>query len=159
MIRDARFSECGCYRWWLIRQWGDGPRIMFIGLNPSKAGAEDDDATVRLWTGYAQRWAYGSFVAVNLFAWIDTDPRGLRRAGRPVGDECDEWIRHWAHRSLTIMGCWGGSGGLSVLSRGLQVLDMLRRPVYCIGRTKAGQPVHVLRQRADATLQPYWSPA
>ena len=33
----AAFSPCGLYRWWLERLWQPAaPRLIFIGLNPSR---------------------------------------------------------------------------------------------------------------------------
>ena len=43
----AIFSDCGRYRYLLKRCWTEGPISVFIGLNPSTADADSDDATVR----------------------------------------------------------------------------------------------------------------
>ena len=42
----AHISTCGQFRYRLTRRWAAGPRIAFIGLNPSIANAEILDPTV-----------------------------------------------------------------------------------------------------------------
>ena len=40
----AAFSACGHYRWWLQRLWApERPRVLVVGLNPSRADAQRDD--------------------------------------------------------------------------------------------------------------------
>ncbi len=57
----AAFSPCGHYRWWLERQWAaERPRLIFIGLNPSRADGIRDDATLRRLLGFARGWGYGA---------------------------------------------------------------------------------------------------
>ena len=46
IAKEAHFSDCGKYRYYLMRQWSDLPMAMVVGLNPSTADAEDDDPTI-----------------------------------------------------------------------------------------------------------------
>ncbi len=76
----AAFSPCGQYRRWLKRLWQPAaPRLIFIGLNPSRADGQRDDPTLRRLVGFAQRWGYGSLEVLNLFARISPSPPVLRR--------------------------------------------------------------------------------
>lgn len=60
MNKGAMFSKCRKYRYVLWRIWDDDkPRVMFIGLNPSIAGAIIDDPTIRKVIGFAKRWGFG----------------------------------------------------------------------------------------------------
>lgn len=43
--KAAHFSPCGAYRYWLSRVWDESrPKVVFIGLNPSTAGREIQEA-------------------------------------------------------------------------------------------------------------------
>ena len=68
---SATISQCGLYRYTLDRAWANGRTITFVGVNPSTADAAIDDATVRRWRGFSERWGYVGFTVVNLF---DTMP-------------------------------------------------------------------------------------
>ena len=79
----AAFSPCGQYRWWLERLWQPAaPRLLFIGLNPSRADGQRNDPTLRRLLGFAQRWGYGSLEVLNLFARVSPSPAVLRRGTR-----------------------------------------------------------------------------
>ena len=44
MKRDAIISECGKYRYSLMREWNKNKgKVLFIMLNPSKADDKEDD--------------------------------------------------------------------------------------------------------------------
>ena len=89
----AVFSPCGRYRWWLGRIWQPrGPRLLFVGLNPSRADAQRDDPTLRRLQTFARDWGYGGLEVVNLFARISASPAVLRRSADPVGPENDRWL-------------------------------------------------------------------
>lgn len=94
--RGAWFSPDRRYRTELRRTWDpEAPWVLFIGLNPSKAGAVDDDATVRLWRGFARRWGYGGFVAVNVYELVP---------------DVDAWrwrVGQLASRADLVVACWG----------------------------------------------------
>ncbi|WP_043705621.1 DUF1643 domain-containing protein, partial [Synechococcus sp. CB0205] len=90
----AALSSCGRYRWWLERQWQpQAPRLLFVGLNPSRATAERDDPTLRRLIAFAQAWGYGSLEVLNLFARISASPAVLRRSADPIGLQTDQWLR------------------------------------------------------------------
>ena len=92
---SAAFSPCGHYRWWLERVWQPAaPRLLFIGLNPSRADGQRDDPTLRRLVGFGRRWGFGSLEVLNLLALISPSPAVLRRATDPVGAEADFWLQH-----------------------------------------------------------------
>jgi hypothetical protein len=145
---EARFSRCGRYRWWLMRRWREGaPTLLFLGLNPSSADAQRDDATLRRLIGLADGWGYGAVEVLNLFSWISTDPAALRQASAPVGPRTDAWIRSRV-RQLNLEnhgGCGNGAssppgpgihGGLTAARQGRSAArqrqaHLLRRPCRC----------------------------
>lgn len=83
----TQISACGAFRFRLWRIWDDElPRVLFVMLNPSTADAAKDDPTVR----WLMRWAEGNYFGgvevCNLYAYRTKDPRELKRAGYPAGE-------------------------------------------------------------------------
>lgn len=127
-----------------------------IGLNPSTADENIDDATIRILIALAQREGFGQFCMLNLFAWRATDPTDMKKQISPVGIENDEFIRLNCLRSDKIVACWGTHG--NYLDRGSQVerlLVTLDKPIYCVGVNADGTPKHPLYSRKDVKLEFY----
>ncbi len=151
VLKMARLSPCGTYRYSLNRRWDIGrPRVGWIMLNPSTADAEVDDPTIRRCMGFARSWGYGGIVVRNLYALRATDPRELRKHSDPIGP--DNLLDECASDPLTIA-AWGAHGAWR--DRGNSVRSLLNRigiPLYHLGLTKDGHPRHPLYLKAD--LQP-----
>lgn len=159
----AAFSPCGRYRWWLARIWKPwAPRLVFLGLNPSRADGERDDPTLRRLLGFARDWGYGGLEVLNLFACISPAPAALGRRADPVGARCDPWVRRrldsLAHHGapVTLWLGWGNRG----IWRGrdatmLALLAAAGWPALCLGRTRSGQPRHPLYRRRGERLEPF----
>ena len=155
---DAWFSPCGTYRYRLERRVGPGEGVLVvIGLNPSTAGHEQDDPTIRRCIGFARREGLGTLRMLNLFAFRATDPAGLRRFdGDRFGPE-----NHWGltcgqagpGRKL-LLAAWGADGD-AFPEHVAYVRSLLYRPLYCLGTTKSGQPRHPLFVRGDAPIVPW----
>lgn len=165
--RAAEISACGKYRYWLTRIWDKAsPMLVVIGLNPSKADALVDDATIRVCMGRARRMGCGGLLMLNLFAYRATKPADMMAAKDPIGprNTVTGMLRIIAKYSYveggpgikTVIAAWG-DGGLFMnradiasneLCGGCRVkgvhgagLDFLE----CLGTTKAGMPKHPLR--------------
>jgi hypothetical protein len=151
MERSACFDASGRYRYCLTRRWAArGATVAFVLLNPSTADANLDDPTLRRCIGFAKRWGYAGLEVVNLFAWRATRPADLRRARDPVGPENDAHLLAAAARAGDVVLAWGIHGTL--LGRGQAVLTLLRAQaprLLCLGRTRGGQPRHVLYLPGD----------
>lgn len=149
----ATFSNCRRYRYALWRNWfNEGPRVAFIGLNPSTADESANDPTIRRCIGFARGWGYSGLVMVNLFAWRATDPKHLAKVEDPVGPMNDETLL-WACCTCTrTVAAWGANrwaeGRAGVVTAQLLYL-------WCLGTTKAGQPKHPLYLPKSAELVPY----
>jgi len=145
LIREACISECGKYRYWLSRRWGDdGGSVLWIMLNPSTADATRDDPTIRRCTSFARRWGYDGIHVVNLFAWRETRPQLLGLAADPVGPMTDEHIKRLSQLSSVIVAAWGAHGE-RYNWRVQEVLRLLEgREIRCLGTTRAGHPKHPL---------------
>jgi len=156
-VGDAAFSPCGHYRWWLERRWApQRPRLLFIGLNPSRADGQRDDPTLRRLQGSAHRWGFGALEVLNLFARISPSPSGLRCAADPVGAEADAWLRRrlLAEPQAPVWLGWGNQG--TWRGRDRVVLALLAgRGLWTLGLTAGGQPRHPLYVAADVALQPF----
>jgi hypothetical protein len=153
--RDAYVSLCGQYRYWLTREWGDGPRLTWVMLNPSTADADTDDATIRKCVGFARRWGYGGFAVVNLFAWRATNPREVPEPSRAIGSENDATILRMSE-GRDVVCAWGLVPRAVHRARVAEVLGMLRnRRVTCLGTTEDGQPRHPLMLAYATERVPY----
>ena len=142
----ASYSECEGYRFNLTRVWDtDGPKALFIMLNPSTATEIQNDPTVERCERRARAQGFGAFRVCNIFAWRSTDPAGLRRVADPVGDDNDSAILTGAAWADRVICAWGTHGAL--LDRGPAVEASLRRAghrLHHLGLTKHGHPKHPL---------------
>jgi hypothetical protein len=158
--RGAELSPCGRYRYTLWRRWAEGPRCLFVMLNPSTADATRDDPTIRRCIGFARRWGHGSLEVVNLFAWRATDPavfyqREAWHDADPIGPENDRAILAAVGRAATVIAAWGMHGEL--MGRGAAVEAMITRAgvdLWCLGITRKGyHPRHPLYLATETSLQ------
>ncbi len=160
MTREADISECGRFRYTLLRRWAAGPSaVTWIMLNPSTADAEKDDPTIRRCMKFTERFGYKEMVVVNLFALRATDPRELLVAEDPVGPENGAYVRKACDQAGLIVAAWGGvkyphSDAVATIS---EVITGAGYELKCLGTTKEGQPRHPLRLRADTPLVPWHS--
>ena len=154
----AVISACGKYRYRLSRQFGLCARtVTFIGVNPSTADAEIDDATVRKWVGFAKRWGFDRIEVVNLFAFRSTDVRALATADDPVGPNNDYHTKRALQEAALVVPCWGSvtklpdalCGRIGIVRDWITAVDV---PVKCLGFTKHGDPRHPLMLGYDTPL-------
>lgn len=152
--------EDGSYRFLLWRAfYGMGlARPMGFGmLNPSKAGAVNDDPTIRRCLGYAHRENAGGIIVVNCSPYRATDPRDLKAAhlaGVDVfqSERNDEAIRMMSLLCDVVVAAWGGkiTPWLDGGARSIR-----RHATHCLGRTYTGEPYHPLMQPKNARLVPF----
>lgn len=141
---EAVYSDCGAYRYRLSRDWGTGPRLGFILLNPSTATELRNDPTIARCEGRARRGGYGGFDVLNLFAFRATRPEDLRAAADPFGAGNTEAILAAAGAAQLICG-WGLHG--AHLGQGAAMRELLAArgvPLWHLGLTKDGHPRHPL---------------
>lgn len=145
MVRGAEFDPTGHYRYHLWRIWDlNKLRITWIMLNPSTADGQKDDATIRRVIGFSKLWGFGGADIFNIFALKSTDPHALLRHGSPIGPANDFKLRV-ASTKTEIIAAWG-SWGDRFPDRVKELRQILfNSNVYCLGRTKNGQPLHPLR--------------
>jgi hypothetical protein len=158
----AVLSPDHTYRYVLERNWGPGPAVCWIGLNPSTADAFTDDPTARRIRDFTKKFAPGAggFILTNLYALRATDPRQLRTHNDPGGPYNRTHLLsvvHAAHdaRQLVIA-AWGTQGGRDGHGdRVAAVLNMAGIKLHCLGTNKDGSPKHPLYVKGDTPLVPY----
>jgi hypothetical protein len=146
----AVYSPDERYRYDLVRVWAEAAgRVNFVMLNPSTATEIRNDPTVERCERRARALGYGAFRVTNIFAFRATDPKVMRACPEPVGPLNDAAILEaaaWAAAAGGPVVCaWGTHG--AHLDRGPRVAALLRgagHRLRCLGRSKAGHPLHPL---------------
>lgn len=152
MKKSAVISDCGKYRYELRRIWGETKSLVaFIGLNPSTADAEKDDATIRRCINFAKDWGYGGIIMLNLFAFRATDPKTMKAEIHPIGLENDEYIKKGIEAAALTVAAWGNHGEHH--NRG----DVVRYSSYffVLALTKQGYPAHPLYLKKTLKPKPW----
>lgn len=167
IIRDAAFSPCGKYRYWLTRRWSDGALLGIIGKNPSKADAKRDDQTIVKEIALTKFLGYGGFLKLNAYDLIATDSNELIHVTETVA--CSDMNRADAIiASLLIYGVkdvlcvWGTHSNRYLAERVRNRGEMLRRrlrdagfAMLCLGRNSDGTPKHPLYLSPKTRPIPY----
>lgn len=166
----ANFSGDGSMRTLLWREWPDLEAheadattplsLVVVGVNPSKAGVEDDQ-TIRRVVHFARREGYRRVEMVNLSCVIATDPRDMLAA---LDGECPTTLTH-ALYAMTLAGnvvvAWGATVDRHpvLVERARLALeharDVLPDGPLSFGVTKDGHPRHPSRLPNDAPLTRY----
>jgi len=156
IFKTAVISECGKYRYSLVREWdADKPRMCWVMLNPSTADASIDDPTIRRCVSFAKRQWCGSIEVVNLFAYRSKDPKVLRDTEEFIGTGNDNYISEAFARARIVVAAWGASKVSE--HRGLDVLLNSTRNLYYLGQTKQGGPRHPLYVSSSQSILRYWT--
>lgn len=144
--RSAVISECGRYRYRLARVWGEGPRLVFVMLNPSTADEHANDPTVERCERRARAGGFAGLEVVNLFALRSTDPGALYMHSQDaaVGPLNDAAILDACVLGFVVCawGCHGNMGG-----RGERVRAMLAAKgiaLHVLALNTDGSPRHPL---------------
>lgn len=143
-------------------------RVMVCMLNPSTAGAEKDDATIRVLMKYIFRMRRRELIVVNLSPLISTDPTNLRydlnlNGEREAYEESFKRIREhfvlWGP-DLTVIAAWGANayGSPTLVDRMVafkKVVWERRMRLHAFATTRKGYPWHPLRKRLPLTLEDF----
>lgn len=158
----ADISSDGTIRWTLTRTWDARPVLLVVMFNPSTAGADVDDNTIKLVCRIASHNGYGGIVVVNGIPLISSDPapafqmlewdRGRDWSARDLLQENLSAILREAGRAGAVLLAWGALAHKTNSSAGW--FDNVREeiecavkegtPIYCLGKTQAGCPIHPL---------------
>ena len=153
----AEFSRGKLWRYALWREWARptlDTTIAFIGLNPSTADATTNDPTVTRCINFAKQWGFARMLMLNAYALRSTDPKGLWQAADPIGPDNDAALKRYASQAALHVVCWGVN---CRSDRERAVLEVLSRPVYCLGTTSFGRPKHPLYLKNETQLERFQS--
>jgi len=130
---------------------------LFVGLNPSTATANSDDATVRKCVALARSWGFAGMTMANLFAVRCRYPQVLSTHRDPVGPANDRFLLPAIEQAHTVVAMWGNHGLKSYgqLARRDQYILSLRDDWQCVGITKQGAPRHPLYVANSSTLMKF----
>jgi hypothetical protein len=154
----AILSKDFLYRYKLTRRVNTGnDKIAWIMLNPSKADALLDDATIRRVCRFSRSWGFSLVEVYNLFAFRATNPANLWKVPDPIGPVNMEYLKA-IPRDVRIVAAWGNVGASSAKRFGCyetwktQVAEVKKlltaRGCVCLGLTRDGHPKHPLRLSA-----------
>lgn len=167
-VNGAKFSPCRNHRYSLWRGWtwdqnGVQRRVMFIGLNPSKADEIRNDLTVTKCIRFAQNWQFGGMFMANLYSLRATNPIDLCLSTDQTRPQNVDTIIEDAKKADAIVACWGALDRMhrerlqwsATINR---LLTAINRPVMCFGKTRDKSPRHPSRISYTTNLEPFWEP-
>lgn len=155
--KAAELSPCGTYRWTLSRWWGEGARVCWVMLNPSKADASIDDPTILRCIHFTKSWGFPGLTVVNLYPFRSSDPAECRRwaaqfeHSESVADTIiknERLIIRTAEQAAVVVAAWGAAawvrdvGFMAIVA--MAEFSLPPPEVYCLGTTASGAPKHPL---------------
>lgn len=132
-------------------------RLLFVGINPSTAGAQINDPTVLRWIHFTRSWGFAEMAVVNIYPFQASKPAECAAWVKQCDDAHydhimflnDEQIAKQAALADLIVPCWGNADWVepSRLRTVIHILECSRRnktPLHCFGFTGNGGPKHPL---------------
>lgn len=163
----AEFSEDGRHRLSLGRRWGNGPRALVCGANPSSAGASRNDPTISWLIKMFEPRGYGGFLMVNWETYIASSPKEMHtwRNCCPIDEHRAavarnlDIIRTASVQSEMRFVAWGNLvPSIPQTTKVLWALSLgVSEPLYAFGLTKDGKPKHPMA-RGHHRIPDDWKP-
>lgn len=137
----AEFSSCRRYRYRLWRIWNkQKPLAMVIGLNPSTADQTRNDPTIQNLMKMLNTLDFGGFYMMNLYAWISSNPKDLKKVDNPEGCNISHLL-DIKQKCDKIIVAWGTfNEAKDIIHNTLSLFD----ETYCFGINQDGTPFHPL---------------
>lgn len=156
----AIFSKGRQYRYFLKRKTGiPGIKaIAWLMLNPSTADAFKLDPTVTRCLYRSRHHQMTDMAIINLFAMRSPYPKDLFTVDDPIGPGNDWFISQVNSSHVKVVCAWGGTKGAAERAKHVLALIDPAKPLYCLGVTKDGQPVHPLHIAYEQDLIPFDRP-
>jgi hypothetical protein len=169
----AIFDADKIHRYSLWRTWNyDQPRILFIGLNPSRADAIKNDPTITRCINFANSWGFGSLYFANLFSFrtpyvdvavnrpdVEEQWLPLTQTEYPVyNSDTDNHLDNMINRSEKTVICWGAWKYHFIANRAIDVLARLHHwsvKPFCFGINADKSPKHPLYLKSNTELTLY----
>lgn len=142
-VKGAEFSEDGKYRYRLWRIWDESkPKVLCIGLNPSTANADKDDATISILKRMLPILGYGGFYMMNCWPFITSKPELLQI--NPLSDELNnKLLIDVAACCVDVIFAYGSFKIIKQKGRDKELIEMFPN-AKCFGKSKDGSPIHPL---------------
>ncbi len=135
------------YRYTLHRQWEPNPKnAVWIGLNPSTADANKDDATIRKIVYFSKREGCGSMTMLNRFAFRARDPKKLLEVEDPIGVLNHAMSRPLIEGAHLLVAAWGA---FAIAKE----YPYVEADYQCLGHNKDGSPKHPLYLGNDTPFE------
>jgi hypothetical protein len=170
MKGGANISPDRKHRYSLWRSWDDNkPKILFIGLNPSRADNVYNDATITRCIRFAKDWGYGGLHFGNLFSYrtpyvtrqqleakksipdIELWEPLLENLSFAITDLTDHYLASMVRDAEKVVCCWGS--WKFIAERSMHIIDKILPESYCFGLNQDGQPKHPLYLASNSKLQ------
>lgn len=155
----ASISTCRQYRYSLWRRWGgdfEDKFVLFLGLNPSTADGDVDDATIRKCVEFADQWGFKKLCMANLFAFRATQPTDMKKALDPVGPMNDAQLKTLLEDAALVVCAWGNDGKhLQRDDKVTAILQSRASVVKCFQLNSNGTPKHPLYVAYGTPLIPF----
>jgi hypothetical protein len=162
MLTTAKFNDDHTHRLILGRLWNESSsKIMFIGLNPSKADDVENDNTVRRLIKFSQNWGFGGFYIGNIYSYIATEPKDMiKYYSQLPNSQVKKLQKANLHQvidrasicSMTVF-CWGAN--VDQDDPWVEIVIRRFKNAYCFGKTKDGHPKHPLFLASHTQLQKF----
>jgi hypothetical protein len=149
-------SQCGTYRYRLVRVWDSRrPRLGVVGHCWSTTNEWVTDPTMRRCIGFARAWGYGGIDIGNLFGLQPADPRKLPPVADAVGPDNDAHLAAMCADNDLVLLAWGGHADPGRAHAVAQMLWHLGEhgggSLAVLGWTDGGQPRHPLHAPKNST--------
>lgn len=166
VVGGATFSECGCYRQALTRDWtpeGAEPRaVLFVGMNPSVADAAASDPTCHRELMFARDWGFTRYLKGNVLDWRATSPRDIPHDPKMACSAANiPALVEMAREAELVVLAYGKLHKRyeNVVRAGVKAVAETGRPLMCLGLNKDGSAKHPLYLRKDTALQAFPMPS
>ena len=122
---------------------------MFIGLNPSTANENENDATIRSVERISKFNGYGGFYMMNCFPFISTNPNCLITfIDSPEQHLNNTWLMEMKLKCSDVVFAWGNFDVVKKTKRDTELADMFPNAKALI-INKNGTPRHPLYVKSD----------
>lgn len=152
----AEISECGRYRSYLAREWGDLVRYaLWIGMNPSTADAEFDDPTVRKEWQITRRLGYGAYYKANCMDYRATKPADLLAPGVVACTPGNiPAVLRMAEGAALVVAAWGKPPKRMQVHVNMMAMALRAAGIdlWCMDTNTDGSPRHPLFLPLDTPL-------
>lgn len=156
-LSGAKFSNDRRFRYILWRVWDELlPKVMFIGLNPSKANEGADDNTITKVCKIAKHNGFGGVYMMNCFPFVSTNPDDMVLC-EPESFEWkvnNDWLEFASKECAEIVFAWGNFKVVSKMKRD-EYLKKLFPNARALHINNNGSPKHPLYCKDESKFIPY----